>query len=870
MGKIKNVILIGLVQSVVVSSFAVPAYAKSTDDIIKVEAEDYIEFNGNVTVREDGEEIPTAASDENYIYESIKLENASGGKFLDFSNPVKEYNDKSSALQNSVGISDNVAWKVNAPKAGIYEIKFRYNNPGTRWDGYRNARDERNCRVLINGSEQNLNSDKGWAGWVIFSVSGHNTTGSAVTTKDNAATHNEENVSGNTAWNDNYLHVYLKEGENEITLAMQAPPGQAVYDGPNLDCFELKYVENQYISKDSIPKFEGQFNHPGIYYTMADLENIKKNKDIEGSVWNDGYTQLINSELSSSDYMRKNDAKNYDPETGTMFWKIVERGPYNNPDKGSTPFSKDGLAAHYNMLRWYIDGDVNNAKKAMELLNGWAATLEGVINNDSKLIVAINAPAYINAAELLKHVYNNDSTVKDQDKWSQNDMDKFESFVKKLYVVIEEYYPQANGNWDALMSAANMSIGVYLDDKYIFNRALQQYTRGDVVPGTVSMGALPNDIYENGENAESNRDQVHAGMGIDGLCHSAEIAWNQNINLFKCYDNRLVKGVLYSLQYNYLNENVESNTFISDKKRGGMYISGFDIIANYYKNYDKSVLSDSELELLENGSKDLRKYQTDEGSNKSGFVNAMIYIEDKEMENTQTLDYSKLNTAISKAEDKLNSKISKTSKQTLKQLISECESMKSNVECSQIDIDNMAKKLEDLTNSIKILSSSSSSHSSSSESATESNNSEFVDQSSDNNITNTNSDFTGWKKDVNNNWIYYNNEKAVTGWNKIDNSWYLFDLNGVMKTGWNKDGENWYYLKDNGSMQTGWIYNNDKWYYLNENGSMHSGWINLSNKWYYLNEDGDIYSGWKHVNGQWYYLYTVVQWHVIQKLMDIN
>lgn len=166
----------------------------------------------------------------------------------------------------------------------------------------------------------------------------------------------------------------------------------------------------------------------------------------------------------------------------------------------------------------------------------------------------------------------------------------------------------------------------------------------------------------------------------------------------------------------------------------------------------------------------------------------------------------------------------------------------------KLDIEYSGKTFEDITSKISGNSSSSSHHSSSNsnndeENSTESNNSEHVDQPSNNinnNASKTDNNLTGWKRDVNNNWVYYNDEKAVTGWNKIDNSWYLFDLDGVMKIGWNQDRDKWYYLRDNGLMQTGWLYNNNKWYYLNEDGSMQTGWKKINGQWYYLYTDGSM------------------------------
>lgn len=539
--------------------------------VIRIEAEDYASKNGNIYVRNNGDSVPTGNADNS----SITLTGASGGKFLDFCDPVPDYTSKY-AYKNTLGASDNVSWSVTVPKSGFYRIKFIYNNPGTRWGGKRNTRDERNCRVLINGDQSNPLSTKGWEGWMIFSVSGYNDTAAE------GAIQSAETISGNTKWNTNYMSLYMPEGTNTLTLVIEAPPGQGVYDGPNLDYFEVEYIGDQYISPEDLPTISGEFNHPGIYMTMDDLQTMKANKDKVGTYWNDGYTSLINNKLSKSTYTRTDK----DTNTGTIYYKIVERGPYNKPNIGSGSFINDCTAAYYNALRWYLDGDIANAKKAIEIMNGWSHTLTDIVNNDAKLIVGMSSSDMISAAEIIKHVYNNDPSIAEEDKWSAADMKQFDKMVREVLYdkVICDYYPQANGNWDALITSTNMAIGIYLDDADIFNRAIRQYYTGDVIPGTLSMGSLPSYIYPTGESQESNRDQGHAGMGMTGLGKSCEIAWNQGIDLFSAYNDRLLLGANYNATYNVLKESVPSETFISDKNRGGLGHPTFDILYNHYVN----------------------------------------------------------------------------------------------------------------------------------------------------------------------------------------------------------------------------------------------------------------------------------------------
>lgn len=502
----------------------------------------------------------------------------SGEGFLDFSDPVPS-NDWQGTIPAG---QDGATWHVDVPKTGNYRIKFVYNNPGTKWGGSRNVRDERNMRVNINSDS--YTSQDGWVGWMIFSVSGYN---SSSTDGD---VQSFSTVGNNSKWNTNYMNVPLEKGDNKLSLSIEAPPGQGVYDGPNLDYFDITWIDDEFVTKAEVPNKTGTFQHPGIYYTLEDLEALRASINIPGSVWARGYQELLASPESSSTYSRPDG-----------YYETVERGPYNNPSVGSNQFASDAKAVHYNALLWYLTGDVAHAKKAIEILNGWSYTLKDVINNDAKLIVAMAGPDFISGAEIIKHLYNNSPSVQVGDKWSDVDMKQFDQLVNEVFYdkLLGQYYPQANGNWDSLITGANLAIGVYLDDRRIFNRALNQYFRGDNVTNTLSMGALPNYIYPTGESQESNRDQGHAGMGLEGFGYTAEIAWNQGLDVFDAYDSRLLTGALYYARYNIdlSADAVESETFISDKARGSVQTPVFEILSNHYAN--RGGASPDETALLE-------------------------------------------------------------------------------------------------------------------------------------------------------------------------------------------------------------------------------------------------------------------------------
>lgn len=520
----------------------------------KYEAEDCVETLGAVYFSWNEGDQPTGLDQ--------PLAGYSGRGFLDFANPVTDDSSYENTIpEGTVGAT----WKIDVPQSGMYQLHFVYNNPATDWGGSRNTRDEQNMRVNVNGNSY-LDTN-GWIGWMIFNVSGYNDTAQPGA-KQAAAT-----VGQNTKWNNNFMNVPLEEGENTLRLSLQAPPGQAVYDGPNLDYFTVTWIDDQYTPKQDVPRKIGAFAHPGIFNTMSQFEAMKAAVNEPGSMWNSGYQELLASPYASSDYSRPDG-----------YYQVIDQGPYDIPNIGGTQFTNDSYAVYYNALAWYLTGDTANAQKTIEIINGWSSTLQSVINNNAQLIVGEAAPYFTNGAEIIRSLYNSDPSVPQEDKWSEADMEQFDRMVMGVfYGTIGDYYPQANGNWDANITAANMAIGIYENNHHIFNQALEQFYRGDVAPGTASMGALPNYIYPTGECQESSRDQGHVSLGQTGLAWAARIASSQGVDVFSAYDDRLLTGVAYSTTYN-LGMPVVSQTFISDGSRGHYASAILEVLSNHYHN----------------------------------------------------------------------------------------------------------------------------------------------------------------------------------------------------------------------------------------------------------------------------------------------
>ena len=268
---------------------------------------------------------------------------------------------------------------------------------------------------------------------------------------------------------------------------------------------------------------EKPFTHPGILHSRAELNYVKAKVAAGEEPWVAGWEELCSHAISGLDWKPKPAAN-------------VVRGPYNRPDKGGTELMRDGAAAYAHALQWYITGEKPHARKAIEILNAYATTLKSVGGHDAKLLVGMAGINFANAAEILRHT---------EAGWSDGDQKQFERLLREVfYSVIQDFYPTANGNWDAAMIQTMLAMGVFLDDREMFQRAVNYYLSGQ---GNGAIGKYFNDF---GECQESGRDQAHTQMGLGYLGCAAEIGWKQGVDLYGALDNRLALGFEYTAKYN--------------------------------------------------------------------------------------------------------------------------------------------------------------------------------------------------------------------------------------------------------------------------------------------------------------------------------
>lgn len=308
------------------------------------------------------------------------------------------------------------------------------------------------------------------------------------------------------------------------------------------------------------------FVHPGISHSQAELAFVKSKLKTQEQPWQEAWEKMVSSKEAALSWQTRAVAH-------------VERGAYNRPDIGGSFFMDGGKAAYTHALLWVFTDKEAHALKAAEILNIWSATLESVTNHDAKLLVGMGGLQFCNAAELLKHTWKG---------WPRKDQQAFRLMLQKVfYPVIQDFFPRANGNWDASMIQTMMAMGIFLDDQAMFQRAADYYLKG------AGNGAVNHYFNAFGQCQESGRDQGHTQMGLEYLVNSAEIAWKQGVDLYSAYDNRLAAGFEYTAKYNLGNdvpfEYYESyqgkykHQKISGKSRGRLRPM-YDKIVNHYHN----------------------------------------------------------------------------------------------------------------------------------------------------------------------------------------------------------------------------------------------------------------------------------------------
>lgn len=295
------------------------------------------------------------------------------------------------------------------------------------------------------------------------------------------------------------------------------------------------------------------FVRPGMAQSAADLDFMRENvlKGIEP--WKSAFNKL--KEQTSPDF-------------APQAFSFVSEGPYGENSIGGKEFSQSAETAHNNALLWYITQDEKYARKAVEILNAWSYKLRSFDANNAKLNVGLFGYYFLNAAEIITYSYSD---------WKEKDREQFKRMVLTvLYPTIEDFFTEANGNWDASMISTMMCIGVYTENREIFNRAVARFYWG------VNNGGITKYIYPGGQSQEATRDWGHVQLGIGEFAKAAQTAQTQGLDFYSVAGDRLAYGFEQTSKM-MLGTDIDIFGVLS-KRAMNKYKDVYESIYDYYKN----------------------------------------------------------------------------------------------------------------------------------------------------------------------------------------------------------------------------------------------------------------------------------------------
>lgn len=287
------------------------------------------------------------------------------------------------------------------------------------------------------------------------------------------------------------------------------------------------------------------FVHPGVFVTGGQLELIKTRvaKGIEPQ--KSAYESILKSPFA---------ALNYTPNPAD----VVSCGPHSNPDLGCKDEQGDCDAAYTQALLWAATGNKTYAENAIKIMNAWSHTLKGGHNYaNGPVQAAWCGSVWPRAAEIIR--YTNAG-------WSDTDILQFQNMLRTQYLPSIIHGNCENGNKELAMCEALINIGVFCDDRAVFDLGVKMwrgrapayiYLKSDgpvpiEPPGCGAAiwgnkGLVPE--FVDGILQESARDSHHPTMAFASMSNAAETAYIQGVDLYKEQGKRMMATIEFEAQY---------------------------------------------------------------------------------------------------------------------------------------------------------------------------------------------------------------------------------------------------------------------------------------------------------------------------------
>lgn len=275
------------------------------------------------------------------------------------------------------------------------------------------------------------------------------------------------------------------------------------------------------------------FRHPGALSSSADIAFLKGRIAASDAMWVQAFARLKAHPSASPTYRESPFAE-------------VLCGSYNRPNQGCDEINDDGVAVYSQALMWSLTGDVRHAQNAIRILDAWSTTFRKADSSNARLVVGWAAPYYVNGAELLRLPNSG---------WTQAQRDRFAGLLRKFLPYVRTDEGPVN-NWMQSRIEAHMAIAIFLDDQTSFDQAVARwkfwlpvyiYQKSDGLNPVVPPGETvawvkarwKSETFVDGLAMETCRDLGHLGLGFGSMMYSAEMAWQQGVDLFGPHRKRL-------------------------------------------------------------------------------------------------------------------------------------------------------------------------------------------------------------------------------------------------------------------------------------------------------------------------------------------
>lgn len=356
------------------------------------------------------------------------------------------------------------------------------------------------------------------------------------------------------------------------------------------------------------------FVHPGILVDQSQLSFVRNQIAAGAAPWT-GALAAVNPFYSAPTYVAK----------------PVATVDCSANSQGCSLVINDAIAAYTQALLYAYSTAPDRAKyadDAIRIMNAWSSTVKKSNGNQSRLYLAWASEVFPRAAEIIHYTFASGPT---------DPVFNVAAFTNMLNTVFEPAIvagdPMSNGNWELSMADGLMNIGVFTDNRTVFDAGVAMwrarvpayiYLSTDnsgsgqpVAPpggkytdpatlrcfwlgiGTTSKTCkVPTGFtYYDGMTQETCRDLSHPVIGLDALVNGAETARLQGVDLYGEQKQRIADAYEYSATFDnqYLTTGVWPTTPCGgqpgsysgqggDGTGGTSYLYGWEIGYNEFAN----------------------------------------------------------------------------------------------------------------------------------------------------------------------------------------------------------------------------------------------------------------------------------------------